>query len=147
MIKSQLTAKTFSREAQLYDPVARFLRSQGFRLQLPEVPFYEYRIDLYSFCKKTDVTVAVELKLTDWKRAFEQALLYQLCSDLVYVAMPERSANRVVQADFVNNGIGLIAVCDSGKCQLLIKAFDHSEVRRFYRQSQINYLRDYASAR
>jgi hypothetical protein len=61
--------------------------------------------------------------------------------------MPERSANRVVQADFVNNGIGLIAVCDSGKCQLLIKAFDHSEVRRFYRQSQINYLRDYASAR
>jgi hypothetical protein len=146
MIKSQHTAKTFSKEAQLYDPVARFLRNQGFRLQLPEVPFYEYRIDLYSFCKKTDITVAVELKLTDWRRAFEQALLYQLCSDLVYVAMPERSANRVVREDFVENGIGLIAVQDSGKCQLLVQAIEHSEVRLFYRRSQIEYLKDYACA-
>ncbi|MGA8160271.1 MAG: hypothetical protein WCB76_05665 [Acidobacteriaceae bacterium] len=130
----------------MYDPVARFLRTQGYRLQLAEMPFYEYRIDIYSVCKKRDATAAVELKLSDWRRALDQALLYQLCADFVYVAMPIKAASRLDMGLFAEHCIGLIGVEDSGRCQLLTPPGPHTEVRYFYKQSQIDYLKDYSRA-
>ena len=146
MIKSQHTAKRFSKEAQLTAPVVRFMRTLGYRIITEELPFYEYRIDLYGFSKRNDTTFAVELKLSDWRRALEQAMMYQLCSDHVYVAMPETVALRVDQSQFATSGVGLIGVQTSGGCSLLIHPSQHSETRHFYRQSQIDYLKDYASA-
>jgi hypothetical protein len=86
------------------------------------------------------------LKLTDWRRALEQALLYQLCSDFVYIAMPESSALRVDKAELQNNRIGLISVAKSGKCSFLLPAIEHGEVREFYRSTQIEFLKEAASA-
>jgi hypothetical protein len=146
MIKSAHTATVFSKEAELYNPVSRFFRTKGFKLQLPEMPFYEYRIDMYSFSKKTDSTVAVELKLTDWRRALEQAMVYQLCADLVYVAMPTRITNKIDKLAFSSQGVGLIGVTNACKCELAVEAVEHPEVRMFYRQTQIEYLKDYANA-
>ena len=142
MIKSQNTATRFSRESDLLGPVAKFATNEGFRLQVSEMPFYEYSIDLYGFSTKQDSTVAVELKLLDWKRALRQAVLYQLCSDLVYIAMPEKSAQRVDVEELKRNGIGLIAVCNSGKCSYLLKASHHGEMRSYYRHMQIEYLKE-----
>ena len=75
-----------------------------------EVPFYEHRIDLYGYSAETDCTVAVELKLRKWRRAIEQALLYQLCADYVFVAVPATTAKRVDLEQLRSYGIGLIAV-------------------------------------
>ncbi len=141
MTKFRITGTKFSRESQLFGPVARFARREGFVLQTAELPFYECRIDLYGFSRKNDATVAIELKLNDWRRALEQALLYQLCSDFVYIAMPESSARRVDRAELHSNGIGLIAVLTSGSCSCLLPAREHSEVRQFYRVTQIEYLK------
>lgn len=146
MTKSRRTATRFSRESQLLRPVARFAQRQGFRLQFKELPFYEYRIDLYAFSPRHDVTLAIELKLTNWRRALEQALLYQLCSDLVYIAMPETSAFRVDKVKLENNRIGLISVAKSGKCAFLLRATQHGEVRQFYRSKQIAFIKEAASA-
>lgn len=142
MIKSPTTVTKFSRESDLFAPVAKFAMREGFRLQAAELPFYEYRIDLYGFSKKQDSTIAVELKLFDWKRALRQALLYQLCSDLVYIAMPQKSAVRVDRDELKLNGIGLISVDNFGKCSCLLEAAPHSEVRSFYRCIQIEYLKE-----
>ncbi len=142
MIKSLNTGKTFCKESQLLAPVATFARQKGFCMQMEEMPFYEYRIDLYGFSPRKDVTVAFELKMNDWRRALQQAVLYQICSDLVYIAMPERAAQRVDRVALEKYGIGLIAVLNSGSCRCMIKAAEHTEVREFYRGSHISYLKD-----
>ena len=86
--------QNFSREQDLLLSVARYFRNQTFSLQLEEVPFYEYRMDMYGYSRRENLTVAVELKLKKWTRAMEQGILYQLCSDLVYIAMPFKRDRR-----------------------------------------------------
>ena len=146
MTRSRSTVTKFSKESQLLDPVARFAKRKGFHLQSVELPFYEYRIDLYGFSRKNNATVAIELKLNNWRRALQQTLLYQLCADLVYIAMPESSARRVDKSELESNGIGLIAVQDSGACTCMVLAKQHDEVHQPYRLSQINYLKGTACA-
>jgi hypothetical protein len=146
MTKSRRIGTKFSKEKQLLKPVAKFAQEQGFCLQEHELPFYEYRIDLYGFSAHSNSTIAFELKLTDWRRALEQALLYQLCSDYVYIAMPERSTGKVDMTELRSQGIGLISVLESGDCSCLLPAALHSEVRQFYRSSQIEFMKEIASA-
>src|SRR5258708_38688220 len=83
---------------------------RGFEQHTMELPFYGHRIDLYGYSTETDRTVAVELKLRDWRRALEQALVYQLCSDYVFIAVPASTAKRVDRDELRSHGIGLIAV-------------------------------------
>jgi len=144
MRKSLSTVTKFSKESQLREPVARFAKGLGFSLQSIELPFYEYRIDLYGFSRKEDATIAVELKLNDWRRALLQTLLYQLCADWVYIAMPKHSVQRVDVSELESSGVGLIAVLNSGRCACVLPAKPHSEVRKTYRLSQINYLKETA---
>jgi hypothetical protein len=103
-------------------PVEKHLVRRGFTRVTTELPFFEQRIDVYGYAKTRNETVAVELKLTKWKRAVKQALLYQLCADLVYVAMPARSAKRVHREELSEHGIGLISVADSGRCAVMLPA-------------------------
>ena len=146
MTKLRRIGTKFCRESQLLKPVAKFAQQEGFCLQEHELPFYEYRIDLYGFCAHENSTIAVELKLTDWRRALEQAMLYQLCSDYVYIAMPERSVGKVDTAELMSQGIGLISVLESGDCFCLLRATEHTEVRQFYRSTQIEFLKEAAGA-
>lgn len=141
MTKSQSTATKFCKESQLLAPVARFAKRKGFCLQSVELPFYEYRIDLYGFSHKNNTTVAIELKLNNWRKALAQTMLYQLCADLVYIAMPESSVIRVDKSELESNGIGLLAVRNSGACTCVLLAKPHDEVHQPYRLSQINYLK------
>ena len=91
---TRTNTQTFRREQDLAHPVRRYLRNRAFRRQVEEMPFYEYRMDMYGYSRRDDLTVAVELKLKKWTRAIEQALLYQLCSDLVYIAMPSEQVEK-----------------------------------------------------
>ncbi|MGD0265298.1 MAG: hypothetical protein ABSD47_10185 [Candidatus Methylomirabilota bacterium] len=122
----------FRWEGDLAAPVGRFLRNRAFRLQSSEVPFYEYRMDMYGYSERADLTVAVELKLRKWSRAVEQALLYQLCSDLVYIAMPREHVGRVDLEVFAKHGVGLIAV-EERRCREVVRAVPSQVVRRHYR--------------
>ncbi|MBA3974544.1 MAG: hypothetical protein C0504_10040 [Candidatus Solibacter sp.] len=128
------------READLLRPVSRFARRKGFRFQYAELPFFDYRIDLYGFSRPTGDTVAIELKLKDWRRAFDQALIYQLCSDYVYIAIPLSTALRVERGHLLAHGIGMIAVDPSMRCSILLDALRSSEVRDYYRQPYVELL-------
>ena len=92
-----------------------------YRKQKKEVPFYDHRIDLYGYSPSTDCSVAVELKLRDWKRALQQALVYQLCSDYVFIAVPESTVQRVKVEVLREHGIGLLAISDE-KCSVVLPA-------------------------
>jgi hypothetical protein len=127
-------------EEGLLEPIVRHLHRRRFRSLLTEVPFYDYRIDVFAFSARDDVTVAVELKLKKWRRAFEQALVYQLCADLCFVAMPNLAAQSVEQEMLAEMGIGLISVSNAGRCRMVLPAIPSSVIRPHYRSELLDML-------
>ena len=131
-------------ETSLLQPVLRHLRGRRFTRVLTEVPFYDYRIDVFGFSGSEDLTVGVELKLDKWRRAFEQALVYQLCVDLSLVALPNATALRADLDLFAGSGIGVISVSDSGRCRLIVPPIQSSVVRPHYRNELLQMLAEFA---
>ena len=138
---TRTATQIFRRENDLVASVARYLRNRAFRQQLEEVPFYEYRMDMYVYSRRDDTTLAVELKLKKWTRAFEQALLYQLCSDLVYIAMPYTEVRKVDTTLLLAHDIGLLAV-EAQRCREVIPASPSRELRRHYREKYLEMVQE-----
>lgn len=138
-----MTAKnssTYLFESELVQPVARFLRRRSFLVQCNETPFFEHRMDVCAYSSRMDRTIAVELKLTDWTRAIEQAIIYQLCADLVYVAMPSTAAKRVDKRVLSELGIGLLAVAPHS-CRVVVAASQSAVLRKHYHRAVVSFLR------
>jgi hypothetical protein len=132
---------SFKRESSLLSHVSKYAKRLRFSLQEAEMPFYEYRIDLFAFSELQDLTVAVELKLHRWKRAVEQAILYQLCADRVFIALPETTARRVDWSVLERHGIGMIAVSATGRCRRIVCSQPSKVIIPDYRQSYIDMLK------
>lgn len=131
---------TFNKESLLLKPVAEYFRRKSFRWQREELPFYEHRVDLYGFSRVNELTVAVELKLYKWQRAFEQAILYQLCADNVYIAMPVNSIGRVDIDLLKTHGIGLLAIWNSGRCRKILCSEQSKVVCENYKDIYVDIL-------
>ena len=136
---------TFRWERELAAPVSRFLRNRGFGQQVEEAQFYEYHLDIFAFSRREELAVSVELKLTKWSRAVEQALVYQLCTDLVYVAVPKSTASRVDMQLLSQHGIGLISV-EPHRCREVLKPRRSGVLRDYYRQQLVELARHAAEA-
>jgi hypothetical protein len=133
---------TFLEESELLDPVRSNLRRRGYRRQRDEVQFFEYSIDLYGYAAKNNRTMAVELKLRRWMRAFEQALIYQLCADFVYLALPTIGSKRVDMHLLKRHGLGLIEVRACGRCFGLLEAEQSTVVMPSYRDFYIRLMQE-----
>lgn len=131
---------TFPSESTLLAPVQRSLRRRGFGHQRDEVQFFEYSIDLYGYAASTQTTVAVELKLSRWTRAFEQALVYQLCADYVYLALPWTAAKRVEIPLLEEHELGLIGIQPGPRCVILCPAQQSTVVMPDYRDFYVEFL-------
>jgi len=130
----------FRRESLLLKPVAEYFRRKSFRWQEEELPFYEHRVDLYGFSRVSGRTVAIELKLHKWQRAFAQAILYQLCADYVYIAMPANLIRRVDIDLLKTYGIGLLAVVNAGRCRQILGSEQSTVVCDNYKDIYVNIL-------
>lgn len=121
-------------ESDLISPVTKYLRQVGCSQVASELPFFGRGIDVYGvrYSGRRVVTYAVELKLTKWARALQQAALYQLCCDFSYVAMPLRSAVNLDISHFRNAGIGILCVRPDGKIGTMLEAKRSPEKRRDY---------------
>ncbi len=100
----------FYLELELFKPVYDHFKDMGYKVR-GEIKIGFCRADLVAF-KESEV-VAVELKLSNWKRAIVQAKNYQFGSDYVYIAVPlQRSYNILRKAEliFKKEGIGLLVV-------------------------------------
>lgn len=128
----------FVRESSLSDPVSRHLRARGVTFLLEELQFYEYKIDIYGYSRAAQETYAVELKLTKWRRALEQALVYQLCSDYVYLALPASSILPVDVDLLSRHDVGLISVGTDRSCATILEARKSKAVRENYRDFYID---------
>lgn len=125
----------------MLEPLQRYAESWCFALQDTELRFYEYKIDLFAFSEHYQRTAAVELKLHRWRRAFEQAAIYQLCADWVYIALPDTTCKRVDLPLLDQHGIGLISVSYDGCCERILDAKQSPVVVDEYRNIYINWLR------
>ena len=125
------------REIDLHFYIARYFKHKSFTFQEEEFYFYERKIDVLAYSQKNELVVAVEAKLADWKKAFRQASLYQLCSDFVYVAMPRSKFESINREQFKERGIGFLAIYESGRCQELINPSRHTGLRSYHRDSII----------
>jgi hypothetical protein len=128
----------FLLESALVQPVRRHLYSSGVRKLQNEMQFYDYRLDIYGYSKRVNATYAVELKLKRWKRAFEQALIYQLCADFVYIALPSAGASLVDLPLLEAHGIGLIAVQTERRCVKVLASKQSDSVSEEYRKFYID---------
>lgn len=106
--------KTKVPEDQLQKAVAEYFIKQGF-IVLSEVQFFSKRIDLYAVDRASLKTVAVEVKIHDWKRALRQARAYLLCADYVYIALPSSLAHKVATRNIDKDSIGFLAVKSVGE--------------------------------
>jgi hypothetical protein len=133
---------TFREESALLEPVQGNFRRRGYRRQRDEVQFFEYSIDLYGYAAGLGSTMAVELKLNRWMRAFEQAIIYQLCADYVYLALPMRTVERVDKPLLKRHGIGLIGVHPGSRCVLVFDAIQSSVVMPTYRDYYVRLMQE-----
>jgi hypothetical protein len=133
---------TFLKESALLEPVRGSLRRRGYRQQLPEVQFFEYSMDLYGYAATKNTTTAVELKLDRWTRAFQQAMIYQLCADFVYLALPIRGAVRVEIPLLARHGVGLIGVHPGPRCVVLLEAQESTVIMPSYRDFYVRLMQE-----
>lgn len=128
------------RESGLLAPVVAYLQHRGFRRVTTEAQFFEHRIDVYGYSQRHDATVAVELKLSKWKRAVQQAILYQLCADVALVALPTKAADRVDLDLLRAHGIGLLTIAESGLCREVLPPAQSEVLRPHYRDAYTEQL-------
>ena len=112
----------FKNEEQLCEPISRFLKNKQFSYICYELNFFEYRIDLFAYSNSSLETISVELKLRNWKKALQQALIYQLCSDYVYIGIPKSFLQLQTIEKMKQFGVGIIAVYPSGYCKTILKS-------------------------
>lgn len=81
---------------------------------------YLYKIN--GWVPLTSEIIAIEAKLTNWKRAFLQANRYKSFADKVYIAMPENKSHLVDKDLLTSHGVGLFSFDESNGLTELVKA-------------------------
>jgi len=79
-----------------------------------------------------DYLVAVEAKLTDWRRAIQQAVRYRTFADEVYVALPMALAQAVASRHLLPSGVGLIGV-DPSRLSIIARPARSDEIENWRR--------------
>lgn len=75
-----------------------------------EVPIYVKIADLFCIDAVTGTRVAVEVKVSDWRSALQQARAYQFGAHFVYIALPAAVASAVAVDLLERDGIGLLVI-------------------------------------
>jgi len=97
-------------EEELRKPVHEFFEKKNYHV-FDEVKLFSRKIDVVA--KRRSETIAVELKLRDWRKAIQQAYLDLRVSDYSIVALPETMwgrINREIYCEAYYYGIGLLSV-------------------------------------
>jgi hypothetical protein len=111
MMQSSSNGRKPRYEVDLAAIVEQFLLEQGCSKVVGELKFFDRLIDLYGVAASPKSrSFAVELKLSNWQKALRQAVIYQLCADYAYVAMPEAVARVLDLKLFRDAGVGLLGV-------------------------------------
>jgi len=112
-----------------------------------EVPLLSKWIDIIGYDEKTDIVIAVEVKVRDWKRAFRQAMRYKLCSDETYVALYDEYIENVDIDKFKKHGIGVISIKEDREIEFVLEPAKNEDYHQSLKRKVIDYLRDHGEGR
>jgi hypothetical protein len=127
-------------ETDLATPVASLFPIQAYDCY-EQVPLARKRIDLVFVDRQTLRTIAVELKISNWKRALWQATVNFQVSQQSYIAMWHKYVHRAQRNIdmFAAYGVGIIAVNSDGARFILpsqapVRRIPRSLKQAWYRQ-------------
>lgn len=110
------------REDELRLPVQKLFPPEQYFCK-SEVPFGLKRIDMVFRQRSTNQEiVAVELKLTKWRKAVWQATANRQIATYSYVALPSRSAAAIDKKLMVSLGLGLIVTESADVARIVLPA-------------------------
>ena len=107
------------KESVLQDICAEHFSRTGYLVR-EEVPLWTKFVDLYCVHPITGESVAVEVKVLNWKRAIQQANVYSFGADKVFIAVASPFVKRVEIAVLESAGVGLIAVSERDGCKVVL---------------------------
>lgn len=91
------------------------LLSRGVVVKIGEA----YRLGNRWKCVLTDL-VAIEVKVSDWRRGLQQASRNRLFAERSYLAVPLRTAKRIKHDSFArSSGIGILGISEDGSIQIV----------------------------
>lgn len=96
-------------EGQVSEILIAHLKERKFKTYT-EVPMLDNRIDVVAVKPDLREIFAVEVKVRNWKKALQQALVYRLCAHKVFVALWHRHLRAVNTEAFAERGIGILSV-------------------------------------
>lgn len=105
-------------ESEMIPILESHFREKSYKVYT-EFPMLSRHIDLV--CVRAKQVIAVEAKISAWKRALRQAGAYRLCAHRVYVALWHKYAHRVNPELLTRKGIGLLSV-DRSRVEELLPA-------------------------
>ena len=130
-------------ETELYPWIKKYFALTGKSfLSFEEVMFFNRRIDIVSYSIQEKIVISTEAKLKDWGKAIEQCLIYQLCSDFVYIAMPLDKFKNIDKKILLDNGIGFMGIDLRGGCTKVIEAAKSKFVKSDYKKEIIERIEE-----
>ncbi|MGD2249839.1 MAG: hypothetical protein PVF58_15630 [Candidatus Methanofastidiosia archaeon] len=122
-------------EAELFPAVERHYRKEGYDVE-KEVPMRYKVIDIV--CRNDNEIIAIEVKVQNWKKALEQAIIYQLCANRTYVALYHKFSTRAKKIFFHRYGVGFIEVNQT--IDIKMESKRDVALNPFYQEAIIEYL-------
>ena len=104
-----------------------------------EVPVSYGRTDILYLYENDPYSIAVELKIKDWRRGLQQAFRNLFYAKYSFLAIQWKRTRLIDLSVFAKYGIGLIAV--NGNARIVLEPRESKMFFR-YRQSIIKYLRE-----
>jgi hypothetical protein len=101
--------KKLIREDMFLKPLRILFDKITYKMHI-DVKVNDRRIDVVFVRKKRLEINAVEMKVKNWRRALEQAAVYQLFTSHVYVALWHKHWNKELLNYFKKYGIGVILI-------------------------------------
>ena len=95
-----------------------YLKEAGYKFET-EVQFLERKIDVVG--KKRKKTMAFELKVKNWKKAFQQTYSTKLCTDFSYMVLFEKYFHNVNINMFKEEELGVILIDKDGKMMKILE--------------------------
>jgi len=107
-------------EKDLVNLVEASFKNQNY-VTAREIKMLSKFIDVVAYNLANDEIIAIEAKLSKWRRALQQAITYKICADRVYIAISTEFCHLVDNELLKKYGLGLI-VCDENGVYTKVKA-------------------------
>jgi hypothetical protein len=127
------------RERELYPKISELFRNDYhifFEYKIPDSSRREIDILCVKKQKRNPELIAIETKISNWKKVISQAFTRLFYVDKSYIAIPQEYVNKVDREILEMDGIGLISV--EGSAEIVVEAKKSKRTFKWRREMLLN---------